>query len=81
MIYETVTEAAMVSINGAPPQSVRQKLRSFKITDDDSFKELQDDLTKGREIILSADGQEATYILTRELVPSKIALPGKKQLL
>lgn len=76
ILKESQTDPQVVSVNGSLPQNMYQKLVTHKITDDEDMMDLHAEMTNGRDIILNVRGKEATYIMTREFVPSKIALPG-----
>lgn len=66
----------MASINGSPPQSVKQRFETYKIRNDKEMLEFAEAMHKGRDIICQIEGQGCTYIMVRELVPSKIAVAG-----
>lgn len=73
MIHQSKTKASLISIEGAPPQNMHQVLRSFEIKDKKSLVELQEDLTLGRDIIITVD----RFVITREFAPSKILSAGR----
>ena len=88
MIIHTVTgETQMVSLNNQPPQAMKQKLTGFKLTDDDDIVEFMDDMIQGRDIIYSSpigaklgeSEQQGSFVVVREFIPSKIALPTPGQ--
>lgn len=77
-IAEATTEPSTIQIQGQPPQTVRQKLTTFKISNKEDMAGLTDELAKGRDIILQTQAGDTSFVILRELVPVKIALPTEK---
>lgn len=76
IVHDTTGDAKQVSINGAPPQAVRQRFVTHKIRNDKDMIELHDEIAEGRDVLLAMDAPMCTYVMVRELIPSKLALPA-----
>lgn len=77
ILYEETGEKPLaVSMNGMPPQAMRQKLVTHKISSDEDMTDFHKEMAKGRDIVVQVEGKDCIYIMTRELIPSKIALGG-----
>lgn len=77
VIHETTSEPIMASVNGQPPAQYTQKLRTHMIQTQEDAKDFHIDMAGGRDIVSSYMVGDVTYIITRQLVPGKIALPTK----
>lgn len=75
-LTDHTTDPMTASINGQPPATIRQHLGTYKITDDESMKEFAEVMARGREVIGQIQVKDCCYIMLREIVPAKIALPS-----
>jgi N12 class adenine-specific DNA methylase len=75
IIHEFTSEPFQAMVNNMP-QTVRQHLQTFKIDSDDTMKELSEEMAKGRDIVFSVPADGVSYVIVRELIPVKIAMPG-----
>ena len=80
ILHETISEPMQAVINGQA-QTVRQKLVTHKIVDDESMKDFHVDMSMGRQIVAVVNGKDHTFITVLELIPVKIAMQGDKPIL
>lgn len=77
ILKEEIGEQMMVSAGGRPPAPMKQKLVTHKIRNDKDMVDFQAEMIKGRDIVLSVTVGDATYVMVREFIPMKLAVPGK----
>jgi hypothetical protein len=72
---ENTSEPFNALINGQSV-TVRQHIETFKVSTDDDMIELAEAIHKGREVVLHVQNPSCSYVMVRELQPSKLAIPG-----
>lgn len=75
-LADFTSEPFNASINGAAPVTVRQHIETFKVATDEDMTDLAEAMHQGRELVMQINNPTCTYVMVRELKPSKLAIPG-----
>ena len=73
MIKETTGDPFNIMIQGVP-KTMRQKIETHKLTSQKEVEEFHEIMAEGRDMIAVIPLKGTTYVMVRELVPSKVAL-------
>lgn len=79
IIAENISAPFTASLNGQPPQTVKQHLVTYMLGSEKDIEEFQAEMVKGRDVVLQFESGGNTYVILRDFIPSKIAMsnPGK----